>query len=112
LVRVLVAFALILGLVLATAGTAVAAAKVVKAVDGNKFQPVHKYIYKGQKIKWVNKDNIKHNVKATDKKKDWNYKVTLSPGESAIRKFGKTGNYHYKCTLHPGMEGYIHVKKP
>jgi plastocyanin len=109
--RVLVAIALIAGLVLATVGTAVGAVKVVKAADGNKFKPVHKYITKGDKIRWKNVDNINHTVKATNKKKNWNYFRNLSPGETATRKFGNVGNYHYKCTLHPGMAAYIHVRK-
>jgi plastocyanin len=110
--RTLVALTVAAGLVFSTGGVAVAATKTVKAADGNKFKPKHAYIVKGDKIKWKNTDNVIHNVKATKKKKDWSYKVTLSPGETATRKFGKLGNYHYKCTLHANMWGIIHVLKP
>ncbi len=108
-VRSLVALGMAVGIVFSTGGVAAADVKVVKAADGNDFKPVHKYITKGDKIKWSNVDNIAHTVKATDKKKNWNYFRHLSPGETAIRQFNNTGNYHYKCTLHPGMDGYIHV---
>jgi plastocyanin len=110
--RAVVALALTAGLVFSTAGVALSDIKVVKAADGNKFKPVHKYITKGDKIRWKNVDNINHTVKATDKKKNWNYFRNLSPGETATRKFGNLGNYTYKCTLHPGMDGVIHVQKP
>lgn len=109
-VRTLVALGMAAGIVFSTAGVAAADVRVVKAADGNNFKPAHQYIFKGDKIRWKNVDNITHNVKATDKKKNWNYFRSLSPGETATRTFNNAGNYHYKCTLHPGMEGYIHVK--
>ena len=117
----LVVGSLTLGLLMSTGGVAFATIRTVKAVDGNKFQPKHKYIVKNDSVKWKNTDNVTHNVKAIDKKKDWNFFVSLSPGEtSSPRKFGKTGNYVYRCTLHStsgscpanGMCGIIHVQAP
>jgi plastocyanin len=116
----LVVGSLTLGLLMSTGGVAIGAVRTVKAVDGNKFQPKHKFIVKNDSIKWKNTDNITHNVKAIDKKKNWNYFVSLSPGETATRKFGKTGIYAYRCTLHStaascpqnGMCGLIHVQAP
>jgi plastocyanin len=115
----LVVGSLTLGLLMSTGGVAFGAIKAtVKAVDGNKFNPKHKYISKGDSFRWKNTDNVTHNVKAIDKKKNWNFFVSLSPGEtSPLRKFGKTGNYMYRCTLHStsgscpqnGMCGIVHV---
>jgi plastocyanin len=110
--RVLVSLVLVAGLLLATAGTALAVIKVVKAADGNNFKPQHQYLFKGDKVRWKNVDNVSHTVKATDQKTNWNYFRNLSPGETATRQFNNVGNYRYKCTLHPGMTGTIHVRKP
>jgi plastocyanin len=109
ILRSLVGMALVAALALSTGGVAIGATKVVKAADGNDFKPKHKYITKGDSIKWKNTDNTTHNVKATDQGKNWNYSKTLSPNETATRKFSNNGSYHYKCTLHPGMTGIIHV---
>jgi plastocyanin len=119
LVRVALSGVVAAGLVAATGGIAFGDIQRVKAVDGNKFKPKHAYIFKGDKIRWKNKDNIVHNVKAIDLSKDWNYKATIDPGETASRKFKNVGNYQYRCTLHStvgggtcsGMCGIIHVSK-
>jgi plastocyanin len=110
LLRAFVTLGLVTGLMLSTGGIAISATKVVKAVDGNRFQPRHKYIFRNDTIRWRNTDNVAHTVKATDKLKNWNFFTNLSPGESATRKFGQLGNYYYKCTLHPGMDALIHVR--
>jgi plastocyanin len=108
--RSLVAAALALTMVLTLGGIALAITKTVKAADGNDFKPRHAYITKGNKIKWKNTDNVSHNVKAIDALKNWNYFRHLSPGETATRQFNNLGDYKYKCTLHSGMWGIIHVR--
>jgi plastocyanin len=108
---ILMVLAVVVGLLLMT-GVASGVTSVVKAADGNVFKPRHKYIFKGDKIRWKNTDNVSHTVKATDKKTNWNYFRNLSPGETATRQFNNVGNYWYKCTLHPGMTAAIHVRKP
>ena len=110
--QILVVVGLVTGLVLSLGGVALGDIKVVKAADGNVFKPQHKYIFKNDTIKWKNTDNVAHTVKATDKLKNWNFFANLSPGETATRKFGQTGDYAYKCTLHAGMKGQIHVSLP
>jgi plastocyanin len=117
--RRITAVAIALVLVLAMSAVALAATQKVKAKDGNKFGPKHAYIGKGDKIKWINKDNIVHDVKSTNLKKNWKYKRVLQPGESATRRFKKLGTYIYRCTLHSsivngvceGMCGFVHVQK-
>ena len=115
-VRLLVA-GLVALLILTVSAAALAAIKKVKAVDGNKFKPKHAYIEKGDKIRWKNRDNIVHDVKAMGKK--WKYKRVLQPGDTATRKFGKVGTFKYRCTIHStvssgvcsGMCGFVHVLK-
>ena len=116
----LLVMGLSLALLVAVGGTALGAIRVVKTVDGNQWQPKTKSIARNDSIKWKNADNVTHNVKAIDLKKDWNFFETLSPGETVKRKFGKTGNYQYRCTLHSsvsggqcnGMCGVIRVQSP
>ncbi|MGH2723889.1 MAG: cupredoxin domain-containing protein [Actinomycetota bacterium] len=118
--RRVLAIGIALVLVVAMSAVALAAVQKVKAVDGNKFKPKHAYIERLDKIKWVNKDNITHNVKSTNLKKNWKYgPKTIKPGESVSRKFKKLGTYIYRCTLHSaivsgvceGMCGFVHVQK-
>jgi plastocyanin len=109
--RLVVALGVVIGLLL-MAGVASGVISVVKAADGNVFKPRHKYIFRGDSIRWKNTDNVSHTVKATDKKTNWNYFRNLSPGETATRQFNNAGNYWYKCTLHPGMTAAIHVRNP
>jgi len=109
--RSLMALALAAGMVFSTGGIASAEVKVVKAADGNNFKPQHRWIDKGDSVKWKNTDNVSHNVKALDAQDNWNYFRHLSPGETAKRQFNNIGDYKYKCTLHSGMWGLVHVRQ-
>lgn len=117
LARAVLAATLAVGMVAATGGIAFGDLQRVKAVD-NKFKPKHKYIEKGDKVRWKNRGNNVHNVKATDQRKNWNYFKTIEPGETASKVFKTLGTYAYRCTLHSSMVngkcegsmcGFIHV---
>ena len=102
-------------LTLALAGPAPADIQRVKAVDGDKFKPVHKYIGKGDTVKWRNRDNVGHNVVSTST--NWAYSAELAPGATTKKRFRKRGTFAYRCTYHSGivdgkcqgMCGFVHV---
>jgi len=72
------------------------------------FKPGNVDVKVGKTVRWVNEDQVEHNVVATQ---GADFKSPL---------FGKDGVYTYKttqagtirfeCTVHPGMEGTITVK--
>jgi plastocyanin len=70
-----------------------------------KFTPKTVQVRAGDKIDFVWKETVAHNVvfKGGPKSK------TLNKGTWST-SFEKAGSYKYKCTLHPGMDGTIVVK--
>lgn len=83
-------------------------AAVTVSMDGTSFQPGDVTVEAGKTVKWVNKDPFPHNVtfrgahgaRSGDLQPDghWDYRPTTP------------GDYEYVCTLHPGMQGMLHVK--
>ena len=102
-------------LTLALAAPAPAAIQRVKAVDGDKFKPVHKYIGKGDTVVWKNRDNTMHDVSAYGG--GWSYSAQLQPGQRTKKRFKKRGTFRYRCNIHSGivdnqcqgMCGFVHV---
>ena len=74
------------------------------------FSPKSDTVKVGQKITWVNKDNVDHNVT-----------TTCGAAKFASKDFGQGGSYsftptkpgtiEYTCTLHPGMDATLVVTK-
>lgn len=95
--------------VLATAAVALGITKRVRATGDNEWRPRHTYISRGDYVRWRNPTSRFHDVHATNVGKDWSYHRNLPPGETARRKFRQTGDFHYKCTVHQGMTGWVHV---
>ena len=72
-----------------------------------RFDPVDADVKVGEKVTWVNEDDVEHNAIATEGK------------EFESENFGKGGTYsytpekagtiNYTCTLHPGMDGVLNV---
>jgi plastocyanin len=58
-----------------------------------------------QKINFVWKENVAHNI-VFDKK----IKSPTQNKGSWTTSFDKAGTYKFKCTLHPGMNGEVKVK--
>ena len=100
--RLVVAVALVAGLVTAAFATGVVAApfKVSVADGGLKFSPKTAHVVKGRAVKWTNEGSASHKVNFYKKPKG--AKVTsfsLAPGASKKRKVTKVGVYKYRCTV-------------
>ena len=78
----------------------------VRMVDGNAFRPARITISRGDRVRWVNRDNANHTT--TSNGGLWD--ETLAPGERFTRRFRRAGTFNYECTLHFGMTGRIVVR--
>jgi plastocyanin len=61
----------------------------------------------GQSVRWINRDDVQHTVKAA-KGADFESK-TMSKGDTYSAKLTKTGTIDYVCTIHPSQRGTITV---
>jgi plastocyanin len=78
----------------------------VRMVDGNRFRPTRITISRGDRIRWMNRDNVAHTT--TSKRGLWDER--LEPGERFSRRFRRAGTFDYRCTIHFGMDGRIVVR--
>jgi len=63
----------------------------------------------GSKVKWINHDDMPHNVVSSEQK--FKSKV-LDTDESFEFTFTEPGTYSYYCGLHPKMVGKVIVEAP
>jgi plastocyanin len=78
----------------------------VRMVDGNVFRPGRITIARGDRVRWVNRDDVTHTT--TSNGGLWN--ETLQPGERFSRRFRRAGTFRYHCMIHSGMTGRIIVR--
>src|ERR1700761_6652988 len=76
-------------------------------IDNFTFGPQELNIAAGTTVKWVNHDDIPHNV--VNKDKVFRSKA-LDTDDSFSFTFANAGTYDYFCGLHPHMQGKIIVK--
>ncbi len=67
------------------------------------FTPQRLVVRRGTTVRWTNEDSTTHTVvgrrlPAGSRR----LRLTLKPGGSATRRFGRAGRYRYVCDLHPG----------
>jgi len=76
-------------------------------IDNFSFSPATITVAAGTSVKWVNHDDIPHNVVADDK--SFKSKV-LDTDEQFTYTFTKPGTYTYFCSIHPKMTGKVVVQ--
>ena len=76
-------------------------------IDNFTFGPKELTVPVGTTVKWVNHDDIPHNV--VNKDKVFRSKA-LDTDDSYSFTFASAGTYDYFCGLHPHMQGKIIVK--
>jgi amicyanin len=79
----------------------------VVTIDNFTFTAPELTVAVGTTVKWVNHDDIPHNV--VDKNKAYRSKA-LDTDDSYSFTFASAGTYDYFCGLHPHMQGKIIVK--
>ncbi|MBI5494149.1 MAG: carboxypeptidase regulatory-like domain-containing protein [Deltaproteobacteria bacterium] len=74
---------------------------------GMQFIPHVMAVVRGTTVKFLNNDNVSHNVFTPDGDK---YNLgTWGQGQSQTRVFPRSGVYRQLCNVHPEMEGFIVV---
>jgi amicyanin len=77
------------------------------AIDNFTFGPKELTVPVGTTVKWLNRDDIPHNI--VEKNKAFRSKA-LDTDDSYSFTFASAGTYDYFCGLHPQMQGKIIVK--
>lgn len=75
---------------------------------GKKFSETEITIRKGDTVRFVNKDQITHNVYSQSPGNAFDVK-TQKPGEASDVKFDAVGDVDVQCAIHPSMKLRIHV---
>jgi plastocyanin len=88
-------------------GAVAAQEENVVTIDKFTFTAPELTVAVGTTVKWVNHDDIPHNV--VDKNKSFRSKVLDTDG-SFTYTFASAGTFNYFCALHPQMVGKIIVK--
>jgi plastocyanin len=76
-------------------------------IDNFTFTPKELTVPVGTTVKWVNHDDIPHNV--VEKNKTFRSKA-LDTDDSFTYTFATAGTFDYFCGLHPHMVGQVIVK--
>ena len=98
--------ALALGFGVPAAQAQLGGAKPVNVpVKGLKFSPNKISAGLKQKVNFVWKENVAHNIVF-----DKTHKSPTQNKGTWTTSFDKAGSYKFKCTIHPGMEGVLTVK--
>jgi plastocyanin len=79
----------------------------VVTIDNFTFTPPELTVAVGTTVKWINHDDIPHNV--IEKNKAFRSKA-LDTDDSFSFTFASAGTYAFFCGLHPQMQGKIIVK--
>ena len=88
-------------------GAVAAQEENVVTIDNFTFAAPELTVAVGTTVKWVNHDDIPHNV--VDKNKAFRSKA-LDTDDAYSFTFASAGTYDYFCGLHPHMQGKIIVK--
>ena len=65
----------------------------------------------GQRVLWVNRDNVPHNVIHVSGPRFTNSPLRMKDGERYSIKLTQAGTIHYFCSIHPWMKGAIAVSQ-
>jgi len=79
------------------------------AMKDIKFDPATVTIKPGGKVTWTNDDSVGHDVTGDDFESG--SPGGIDGGSTFSHTFTKPGTYNYVCSVHPGMEGTVKVKK-
>jgi plastocyanin len=88
----------------AFAGSALAVDKFV-TMHANKFLPRTITINAGDKVTWVNDDDVAHDAAGNG----WSTSILQQYDQDSVR-FNRAGSYRYRCSIHPAMTGTVVVR--
>jgi plastocyanin len=82
-------------------------------MKNNKFDPNTVSVKVGQTVRWVNDDDVKHNVMAVPTKGDSGAEFRsdfFGKGGTYETKVDRAGTVSYGCKLHVPMIGFLNVQ--
>ncbi|HZE66784.1 MAG TPA: plastocyanin/azurin family copper-binding protein [Sporichthyaceae bacterium] len=92
----------------ANPGTAELSQSIV--ISDNHFTPDNVGVHVGDKVTWVNTDEVAHNVESVSGPVEFGTEnQVLHQGDKYSFRFWRPGIYHFVCTLHHGMRGTVRV---
>jgi plastocyanin len=77
---------------------------------GQKFSLSSISIQSADHVKFLNQDDVQHNIKIIDAAGDEDDKGLQKPGETIDVAFGKTGRFMVRCAIHPKMKMAVEVR--
>jgi plastocyanin len=78
-------------------------------IDNFAFNPRKLTVSVGDKVTWVNRDDVPHTATSSGKPRLFD-SGTLDTDDKYSRVFSTPGTYEYFCAVHPHMTGQIIVK--
>jgi plastocyanin len=76
---------------------------------GNEFGPATLTINVGDRVTWVNHDQVPHDATTTSAPDSFKSPM-MEQGDTWMHTFTKPGTYEYYCSIHPNMRAKIIVK--
>ena len=73
------------------------------------FKPAHITIKRGTRVRWINKDSVKHTATANNGRSFDS--GLLRKGQRYSHTFKRAGKKPYHCEPHPDMKGSVTVKR-
>ncbi len=74
------------------------------------FSPSSFTVAKGTKVTWINNDGVTHTVTATDNGNTFSSGSISAGGGTYSFTFATSGDFNYKCSIHPQMTAVVHVQ--
>lgn len=84
-------------------------APITVIIDAFQFQPDTIRIKRGQKVIFINKDEVPHTV-TSGKNADFVSSGIIKGGEQHVILFESVGKQDYSCDFHPSMQGQVLVQ--
>lgn len=73
------------------------------------FNPNVVHVTVGQRLEWINEDNVAHNVTYETGPRFKSSRPIMNPGARFSITLTEAGTIHYYCTIHPWMQATIVV---
>ena len=99
--------AILAGLLLSTAAYA---GETVIDQQAQKFVPNAVTLKAGDSLKFLNSDDVDHNVTVIDTAGNAEDHGIQKPGSPIVIKFDKAGDYVVRCSVHPRMKMTVKVE--
>ena len=96
----------------ATLALASAAWAAISEVDqvGQKFSQSSLTVHLADHVKFLNQDDVQHNIKVINANGDEDDKGLQKPGEAIDIAFTQAGHFTVRCAIHPKMKMGVDVQ--